>query len=131
MKKIIYQGLMALSLILANTAFLEAHATIHSFQTSKIIFNKKSFNDEVIISIIQSKLSHHYSLSRQNIRVKSKRGYVTVMGTVNTASDAKEVVQLIETVPGVQHIDISRLRIKSIKAQPNTKNILSTNPNFI
>lgn len=72
-------------------------------------------DDATITDNVKSKISDEKSLSSSNIDVSTKKGVVTLSGTVDSRAQKKEVVKLVKSVEGVKKVKV-KLKVEKKKA---------------
>lgn len=71
--------------------------------------------DTAITTAIQEKLAANKFVSDLKILVSSKSGIVTLGGKVNTDEEARKIIEIAESTPGVKDTDTSHLVIEESK----------------
>jgi hyperosmotically inducible protein len=80
--------------------------------------------DSIITSSIKKQILKSKILSKLNIDVKSNRGVVILSGNVDSDSQASMLVELAQSIIGVQNVDTDNLTVKN-STQPFTDTLIT------
>lgn len=106
-----FSSLFKLTIIAAVTACAQPiFANMHTEKTAV-----EASSDAAITSTIQEKFAADKSVSDLKILVSSKSGIVTLGGKVNTDEEARKIIEIAESTPGVKDTDTSHLVIEESK----------------
>lgn len=95
---------------------------LHAATTANIITGGPQitgdFSDPGITTAINNAVSESSSVSNLNISISVYNRVVSLTGTVNNASEAANMVAVVESVPGVINTDTSQLTLTGGKPLP-------------
>lgn len=77
---------------------------VGTFAASAVADDKKSVNDDAVPGIIQDALAAEHGVSPNSIEVKSKKGVVTLSGSVQNIFAKRRAVRVAQTVKGVRSV---------------------------
>lgn len=106
-----FSSLFRLTIIAAIVVF--AQPALANSHTEKATVSAS--HDAAIVSTIKAKFANDKAVSDLKILVSSKAGIVTLGGKVNTDEEARKVVEIAESTPGVKDTDTSHLVIEESK----------------
>jgi hyperosmotically inducible protein len=84
-----------------------------------------SVKDVTIVSEIVKEVKSEPSLSSYDIQVTSKNGIVTLIGNVNSDTEAATLIEIAESTTGVKDVDVSNLKV-AMSNQPLTDVLITS-----
>ncbi len=108
-------------LFLTNQAFAQTEETTTSAPTESVSTEKpdvtaKTPEDDAKITETLTKLIKHSKvLSKLNVKVSTEKGVVSLVGEVDSDTEASSLVEHAESIIGVSDVDTSKLTVKSSK----------------
>lgn len=100
--------------VLAQPAYSSSSPLVGAV-TSSANGNSKAEN-RALARLVKRTLRKSSALTTTNITVRAKAGIVTLLGTVPTAAEVSQAVNLAETVPGVTSVN-NRLTVDPIQGR--------------
>jgi len=97
--------------------------------TSTILFSPYVFadtaSDSEITQSIEAKIAADPSSSAAHIKVDTQNGVVTILGVVESKTQASKIVELAESTDGVKNVATDQLAVKGSK-QPLTDTFITS-----